>query len=124
MVNIKNLIRLISGVIYNFNFVRDKNIKNDNFIVDSDDGALKFKSERYIRNALGDINKLRVKFLADISDSNICFYLKTPLPSFSGRLFYRNISNTEEFINTFVMVNIQNFVRIVNDGCFINFRKT
>ena len=77
-----------------------KNNKNDNFIISSDDGALKIKSRKIIRNALGYINKMTVKIFA-VSDLNICYYLKTSLPSSLEMLFNKNISNNEEYINTY-----------------------
>ena len=64
-----------------------KNIKNDNFKVTSDDGVFKFKLGRYIRNALGDIYKLTVKILANVSALNICHSLETSLPSSLEKLF-------------------------------------
>ena len=58
--------------IYNIKFVNGENIKNDNFIVSSDDGPLTLRSGNIFRNALGEINKLTIKIFAIVSDSNIC----------------------------------------------------
>ena len=74
--------------IYDIKFVNVKNIKNDNFIVSSDDGSIRYRSGRFIRNALGDINKLTIKTFAKVSDLNVCYYPKTSLPSSLERLFF------------------------------------
>ena len=89
------------GGITNIRFVNGENVKNDNIIVSSEDGALRFKSGRYFRIALRDINKLTVKFFSNVSDLNLSYFLKTSLPSSLERLFYKNISNNEEYINIY-----------------------
>ena len=87
--------------IYYITFEIGKIIKNDNFVVSSDDDVLKLISERFIRIALGDINKITVRIFANVSDLNICYYLKTSLASSLERLFFKKISNNEEYINTY-----------------------
>ena len=62
--------------IYNIKFANGKNIKNDNFIVSSDDSSTKYRPGRFIRNASEDIKKLTIKTLANVSDLNVCYYLK------------------------------------------------
>ena len=52
--------------VYKIMFVNTKNTKNDNFVVSSDDGAIKFKSTKFFRIALGDINNLTVKIFATV----------------------------------------------------------
>ena len=44
---------------------------------------------------------MTVKIFANVSDLNICFFLKTSLPSSLERLFFENISNNCEYINTY-----------------------
>ena len=113
------LFRLISGVIYIIRFVDGKNIKSGNFVVSSDYDAVKIKSAKFIRIALGDINKLTVKSSANVSDLNICYYLKTSLPS-SLESFFKIISNCEDYINTLIT---QKLATIVYDGSFIIYQK-
>ena len=95
--------------IYNIKFVNGKVIKNCNFIVSSDDRSIKYRSGRFNRNALGDINKLTIKIFANVSDLNICYYLKTSLPSSLETLFYKNLSNNSEYINTYCYGKHTNF---------------
>ena len=72
---------------FDIKFVNGKNVKNEDFIVSSDDGSTKFRSGRFIRLVLEDINKLAIKIFAIISDLSICYYLKTSLTSTLERLF-------------------------------------
>ena len=70
---------------YNIKFVKCENIENDIFIVMCDDVVLKLKLGKLLMNALGDKNKLTVKNFAYDSDLNLCYHLKTYLPSLLER---------------------------------------
>ena len=86
--------------IYNIKFVNGENIKNDNFIVSCDNGSLTLRSGGLFRIVLGEINKSTIKNFAKVSDLNICYSLKTSLPSSFERLFLI-ISNYEQYINVY-----------------------
>ena len=86
--------------IYNFKSVNGKDVENRDFIVSFDSGSIRYRSVRFIRHALRDINIFTIKIFAKVSDLNICYYLKKSLPSSLERIFYKNISNICEYINT------------------------
>ena len=67
--------------LYNIKFVNGKIIINVNFIVSSDDGSIRHRSARFVRHVLGDNNKSPVKLFANVSDLNLCYCLKTSLPT-------------------------------------------
>ena len=101
-----------------------ENVKNNDFIVSSDYGSIKHRWGKFIRNALGDINKLTVKVFANVSDLNLCYFLETSLTSSLERLFFSKLYQIMKKITTlFVMVHIQNLVPTVYVGLFIIYRK-
>ena len=53
--------------IHNIKFVNGKNIKNESFIINFDDGSSTLRSARFIKNALGE-KKLTIKIFANVSD--------------------------------------------------------
>ena len=49
------------------------------------------------------INKLTIKIYSNLSNINICYYLKHQIPM-CHRLFFRRISHNKKYIENFVMI--------------------
>ena len=57
-----------------------------------------------------EVNKITIKFQEKISDVNICYFLKLPLPTSAiERMCYKKIVNSEEYINTYCYSNHTKF---------------
>ena len=57
-----------------------------------------------------EINKLTIKVQGDISDLNLCYYLKLPLPmSAKERTFYEKLAYNKEYIDEYCYGNHDRF---------------
>ena len=95
---------------YDLNFTIIKNNKTGNIILENVEGGRlpllmrieKTKIDSQNKYKLNEINKLTIKIHGDISDLNICYHLKLPLPmSAIEKMFYKKIANNEEYIDTY-----------------------
>ena len=96
--------------IYDLNFTDNKINKTGNIILTGVEGGrlpLLMKNEKTIiesqyKYKLNAIKKITIKVPGDISDLNICYYLKLQLPmSAIERLFYKKKAINDEYINTY-----------------------